>query len=76
VGVRRCFDRAGSRCYARAGIAQYVIVNLRNASVEVYERPIANEGRYGDEVVLRCGETLRLRGAALDLELDVARILP
>lgn len=62
--------------YARAGIAQYVIVNLRDASVEVYERPVAGEGRYGEQTVLRSGDTLRLRGADIDLELDVARILP
>lgn len=62
--------------YARAGIAQYVIVNLRDASVEVYEHPLAEESRYGEQTVLRAGEVLRLRTGELPLDIDVSRILP
>jgi hypothetical protein len=62
--------------YARAGVARYVIVNLRDGCVEVYEAAQREEGRYADVTVLRGGQslTLDLDGAAVAI--DVTRILP
>lgn len=63
--------------YARAGIAQYVIVNLRSNSVEVYEQPITAEARYALTAVLRPPDPLALRlGEGQCLNVDVGRILP
>ena len=63
--------------YASVGIAQYVIVNLRDECVEVYEQPVAGEARYGRAVVLHAADTLALRlGEGEFLKVDVSRILP
>lgn len=63
--------------YARAAIAQYIIVDLRHDYVEVYERPAADEGRYESVAVLRRGETLAIRaGDQPPLAIEVARLLP
>jgi Uma2 family endonuclease len=63
--------------YARAGIDQYVIVNLRRDCVEVHERPVIDERRYEHVVVLRRGEVFALRvGPGERFELDPARVLP
>lgn len=62
--------------YASSAIAQYVIVNLREGTVEVYEAPIVAGSRYEERTVLRAGETLALRTAGEPLPIDVARILP
>ena len=37
------------RLYANAGIPMYVIVNLLDRVVEVYQRPIQGEGRFAEE---------------------------
>jgi len=52
------------RIYAEGGIGQYVIVNLVERIIEVYERPVPQEGRYdvtarkaaGEDVAFSCGE--------------------
>jgi Uma2 family endonuclease len=63
--------------YARAAIAQYVIVNLRHECVEVHERPAASEDRYESVTVVRRGEKLALAtGEGQRLEIDVALLLP
>ena len=63
--------------YARAGVAQYVIVNLRSNGVEVHEQPVTNEARYARSVVLRPPDPLALRlGESECLTVDVSRILP
>jgi hypothetical protein len=63
--------------YASAGIAQYVIVNLRADSVDVYEQPIVGEARYARAVVLHAADELALRlGDAEFLKVGVSRILP
>ena len=62
--------------YARAGIAQYVIVNLSGRCVELYEQP-RPDGSYQEIVVRRSGETVGLRlpdGERLEILAD--RILP
>lgn len=63
--------------YARAGIAQYVIVNLRHGCVEVHERPAPGEERYESVFVLRRGDKLELRaGEHARYDVAVARLLP
>lgn len=47
--------------YARAGVEQYVIINLRNRTAEVYATPDRKAGTYPPPVVVREGEQLALR---------------
>ncbi len=62
--------------YARAPIGQYVLINLRQDCVEVYERP-SPDGDYDSVTVLRRGDRLALRtGDGTALDVDVARLLP
>jgi Uma2 family endonuclease len=63
--------------YARAGIRQYVIVDLRHDCIEVYERPAEREDRYESVTVLRRGATLALAVEdASSFAVDVERLLP
>jgi len=62
--------------YARAGIAQYIIVNLGGRCIEIYEQP-RSDGSYQQVVVRRAGETVGLRlpdGERFEILAD--RILP
>jgi Uma2 family endonuclease len=52
-------DRLKGRVYARAGIAQYWIVNLGESSIEVYTQPQPDAG-YSSCQVFRAGDELRL----------------
>ena len=62
--------------YARAGIPQYVIVNLGGRCIEIYEQP-SPDGSYQQIAVRRAGETVALRLADGErLELLADRILP
>ena len=62
--------------YARAGIAQYVIVNLKGRCIEIYEQP-GDEGSYQQVTVRRAGETVALRLADGErLEIRADHILP
>lgn len=63
--------------YARAAIAQYVIINLGHECVEVHEQPSPTEERYASVTVLRRGDRLALRtGDGPPLDVEVARLLP
>lgn len=62
--------------YARAGIPQYVIVDLQNLCAEVHEGPVPREARYGSFTVVRPGDSLRLRTAKGSLEVEVTGVLP
>ena len=62
--------------YARADIAQYLIVNLSGRCIELYEQP-QPDGSYHQIVVRRAGETIGLRlpdGERFEILAD--RILP
>jgi len=62
--------------YARAGIPQYVIVNLGGRCIEIYEQP-SLDGSYQQIAVRRAGETVALRLADDErLEILADRILP
>ena len=63
--------------YARAAIAQYVIIDLRHDCVEVHERPARSEARYESLTVLRRGDVIAFcAGSGPRLEVDIARLLP
>jgi hypothetical protein len=47
--------------YAKAGVQQYVIINLRNRTAEVYTNPNAAAGTYPPPQIVAEGETLHLR---------------
>ncbi|HEX2687487.1 MAG TPA: Uma2 family endonuclease [Kofleriaceae bacterium] len=62
--------------YARAGIPQYVLVNLSGRCIEIYERP-SPDGSYQHIAVQRAGETVALRLADGErFEILADRILP
>jgi hypothetical protein len=65
------------RIYARAGVAQYVIVNLLDRQIEVYENPDPDSGRYGARNDFKPGEEvpLLLTGGTR-LPVPVASLLP
>ena len=65
------------RIYAAAGIRQFVIVNLVEGRVEVYEEPNTNESCYGVVRILHRGDAVSLHlpdGEAL--EVPIADWLP
>lgn len=64
------------RIYAEASIPQYVIVNLVDRIVEVYESPDKDAGAYGEVRRLRSGETLSLRVARGSLDVAAGDLLP
>ncbi len=59
--------------YARAGIPEYWIANLAEASVEVHREPDPTTGSYRVRTVVRSGETLA-PAALPDLGTDVAAL--
>lgn len=63
--------------YARAAIPQYVIVNLQESCIELYEDPAAAEGRYRRTTVIHAGETLVFQlGVHGALTVAAERLLP
>lgn len=69
-------DRGGKLAiYARAGIPQYLIVNLRDDCIEIHEQPKGSA--YAATSVKRRGEAVSLRtGADLCFTVEVERLLP
>jgi hypothetical protein len=65
------------RSYARAGVLQYVIVNLRNRTAEVYANPDAAAGTYPSATIVRESDALGLRvGVDEQFEVRLSDILP
>jgi len=62
--------------YAAAGIGQYVIINLQNMTVEVYEQPDAAGGQYRKRVTLERGERLELKLPDGVFGVEVGEVLP
>ena len=62
--------------YARVGITQYLIVNLREGIIEVYEGPVPQEQRFARRSVCHPGERIALRVGGEVLEIEATRILP
>jgi len=53
-----------ARLYARTGIPEYWIVNLRDDCVEVHRSPVAGDLRWAERRVARRGETIELAALA------------
>jgi Uma2 family endonuclease len=47
--------------YARAGVVQYIILNLRNRTAEVYTQPDSSTGAYASLNVVSEGQSLPIR---------------
>jgi Uma2 family endonuclease len=63
--------------YARAGVTQYVIINLRHRTAEVYTSPNRAAGTYPPPQVIRQGQALQLRRDGDEFcTLELSRILP
>lgn len=63
--------------YAEAAIPMYLIVNLPDAAVEVYRKPVTRSGRYAEMTVMRPGETIQVPlGGKNQLRLPVRKLLP
>jgi hypothetical protein len=62
--------------YARAGLAQYIIVNLQESCIEVYEHPLPDEARYAEVSVVRAGQVVALRVGDERLPIAAATVLP
>jgi hypothetical protein len=59
--------------YARAGIAQYCLVNLTTGRIEVYEDPDSEQGRYRTRRDLAPADSVALRlpgGGSLEVPVD------
>ena len=65
------------RIYADSGVPRYVIVNIPDRQIELYEQPLVGQGRYAQVTVLRPGQTLSLPlGPESTLDVPVEQILP
>jgi hypothetical protein len=65
------------QAYARADVAQYVIVNLRNRTAEVYTSPNPSAEAYAPPLVVSEGQSLDLRvGDHETLAVPLAELLP
>lgn len=71
------FDRSDkARMYARAGIREYWIVNLRNRQVEVHLSPDALDAGYADTRTFAEGESVRPQATPAAAPLPVSDLLP
>jgi Uma2 family endonuclease len=63
--------------YARAGVIQYIVVNLRNRTAEVYTSPDTAAGTYPAPRVVREAEILDLRiGEGEVFSITLSEVLP
>src|SRR4051794_9486919 len=63
--------------YAKAGVQQYVVINLRNRTAEVYTSPDTTAGTYPPPAVIAEGQTLSLRvGDGERFDVALANLLP
>ncbi len=63
--------------YARAGILQYIIMNLRNSMAEVYTAPNPAEGTYAARLIVSVEGKLPLRAGDDDFfEVPLLELLP
>ncbi|MBI3273255.1 MAG: Uma2 family endonuclease [Planctomycetes bacterium] len=72
------YDRTTKlQLYATAAIAQYVLVNLVDRRVDVFEGVVPGEARYRRTTVFEPGQTFQLTlGSGVGLELKVDELLP
>ena len=70
------FDRRSKAAlYARARVAEYWIVNLAEATIEVYRKPEATKDDYRETLVARRGEILTAV-VVPGIHVDVAMLFP
>jgi Uma2 family endonuclease len=64
--------------YAAAGIAQYLIINLYNETIEIYEGPDPADEQYRSKSTAVRGTTIQLRigDSGETFSLDAAEMLP
>jgi hypothetical protein len=63
--------------YARAGVAQYIVINLRNRTAEVYTNPDAAAGAYPAPQLVHEAEVLGLRvGEGEVFAITLSEVLP
>jgi Uma2 family endonuclease len=63
--------------YARAGVPQYVIVNLRNETLELYTDPDPQAATYRTKTTLLRGQTITIQlGDGQTLDVAITDILP
>lgn len=63
--------------YARAGIAQYIIINLRNRTAEVYTNPDSRAGTYPAPQIVPADGALSLRVGGIEtFVLSLSDVLP
>lgn len=63
--------------YARAGVTQYIVVNLRNRTAEIYTNPDTAGGTYPAPQVVREAEVLGLRvGEGEVFSVTLSEVLP
>jgi len=63
--------------YARAGVGQYIIINLRNRTAEVYGQPDSATGRYAQPQIISAGGSLSIRvGDGEVFEIKLGEVLP
>jgi Uma2 family endonuclease len=69
-------DRFTKRAiYARAGIPELWIIDLRNDVIELFARPVRRRARYAEVSTASRGETISVR-ALPDVTLAVSELLP
>jgi Uma2 family endonuclease len=64
------------RIYAQGGITQYVIVNLVDRLIEIYEQPDRVRGLYQKDAQRRGGETVEFSLGTASIVLEARMLLP
>jgi hypothetical protein len=63
--------------YAKAGVVQYIVINLRNRMADVYTNPDGVAGKYAPAQIVRAGEVLSLRvGEQEFFQIALGELLP
>ncbi|HEY3322363.1 MAG TPA: Uma2 family endonuclease [Planctomycetota bacterium] len=63
--------------YANAGIPQYMIINIPDRQIEIYEHPLAGHGRYEKTGIIKAGQNVSLLlPDGKRLEVPAAELLP
>jgi hypothetical protein len=64
------------RIYAQGGIAQFVIINLVDRRVEIYEQPDRSRGVYSIDAERRGGDIVEFRLGAATVAVEARKLLP
>ena len=70
-------DRTGKlRVYAAAGIPQYIVVNLIDRRVEVFEGPSFEKSKYTTHKIIKPGKSVSFLAGKKRLSVPVSNLLP